>query len=489
MSSFSAALGDLAWLNLIGLSKLDNTVIEGGYIKTTLLNATYIRSSIINTSYIEGLTLNFAQGTIGNWRIGGDLLYSGLLSSNNIYAAASVGVFLKSNYNSSTPASSTPAIVIKGTNVENTLVRLYINNSSNWGIQGLVGNVTYFHLGSYNRIAGWNFTDTTLSSQTLVGGAPVMELNSYSRELTIRSSSTKYVRMFYSSASVFGLEHYDNGTRLFQLGSTNQIAGWQLYNNYIVSSNGTLRMHQTDGFIIYGATTTPSTHGTALVNSRIRMYYSASNNWGLKGYNSSGVAVFELGSTNKIAGWTFDQYTMWAGSKWTTSVSTGGVSIGTSSDDRHFRAFLNSQNYVEMKYGSSSNWGLKGVSAGAAIFQLGNVNKIAGFTFDANSLIGSTIKISPNSLLFYSGAVNISEFVFSAGSGWSDTAWRTTGTSVYKAQIMLSKNAHDEGRIQITAGNILIAADYLLQMYLPVGAGSLPKNSLYRDSNGYVRIV
>ena len=69
--------------------------------------------------------------------------------------------------------------------------------------------------------------------------------------------------MFYSSASVFGLEHYDNGTRLFQLGSTNQIAGWQLYNNYIVSSNGALRMHQTDGFIIYGATTTPSTHGTA----------------------------------------------------------------------------------------------------------------------------------------------------------------------------------------------------------------------------------
>ena len=97
-------------VNLIGLSKLDNTVIEGGYIKTTLLNATYIRSSIINTSYIEGLTLNFAQGTIGNWRIGGDLLYSGLLSSNNIYAAASVGIFLKSN-------NSTPAIVIKGTNV------------------------------------------------------------------------------------------------------------------------------------------------------------------------------------------------------------------------------------------------------------------------------------------------------------------------------------------------------------------------------------
>ena len=340
LSNFSAALGDLAWLNLIGLSKLDNTVIEGGYIKTTLLNATYIRSSIINTSYIEGLTLNFAQGTIGNWRIGGDLLYSGLLSSNNIYAAASVGVFLKSNYNSSTPASSTPAIVIKGTNVEHTLVRLYINNSSNWGIQGLVGNATYFHLGSYNRIAGWNFTDTALSSQTLVGGAPVMELNSFSRELTIRSSSTKYIRMFYSSASVFGLEHYDNGTRLFQLGSTNQIAGWRLYNNYIVSSNGTLRMHQTDGFIIYGATTTPSTHGTALVNSRIRMYYSASNNWGLKGYNSSGVAVFELGSTNRIAGINFDNQRLWAsnnnweinsnGSVKFTSGQIGGFAISNS---------------------------------------------------------------------------------------------------------------------------------------------------------------
>jgi hypothetical protein len=475
LSSFSAALGDLAWLNLIGLSKLDNTVIEGGYIKTTLLNATYIRSSIINTSYIEGLTLNFAQGTIGNWRIGGDLLYSGLLSSNNIYAAASVGVFLKSNHNSSTPASSTPAIVIKGTNVENTLVRLYINNSSNWGIQGLVGNVTYFHLGSYNRIAGWNFTDTTLSSQTLVGGVPVMELNSFSRELTIRSSSTKYVRMFYSSASVFGLEHYDNGTRLFQLGSTNQIAGWQLYNNYIVSSNGALRMHQTDGFIIYGATTTPSTHGTALVNSRIRMYYSASNDWGLKGYNSSGVAVFELGSTNRIAGINFDNQKLWSsnnnweinsnGSVKFTSGQIGGFAISNSGlvndDNTAYIICRNNSQDLDARIGASV------FPASSGVVGLGYFYNRTTLSSNLYGIYIDTMTSSDSSLYFSCAlyAANRKEYSSSEPHHWTHYAASFVGQVridsgnliIYNGKVMENNVYHS-----ITLNNV----DY---NYLPVG--------------------
>lgn len=494
LSSFSATLGDLAWQNLIGLSKLDNTVIEGGYIKTTLLNATYIRSSIINTSYIEGLTLNFAQGTIGNWRIGGDLLYSGLLSSNNIYAAASVGVFLKSNHNSSTPASSTPAIVIKGTNVENTLVRLYINNSSNWGIQGLVGNVTYFHLGSYNRIAGWNFTDTTLSSQTLVGGVPVMELNSFSRELTIRSSSTKYVRMFYSSASVFGLEHYDNGTRLFQLGSTNQIAGWQLYNNYIVSSNGTLRMHQTDGFIIYGATTTPSTHGTALVNSRIRMYYSASNNWGLKGYNSSGVAVFELGSTNQIAGINFDNQKLWSsnnnweinsnGSVKFTSGQIGGFAISSSGlvndDNTAYIICRNTSQGLDARIGASV------FPASSGVVGLGYFYNRTTLGTNLYGVYIDTMTSSDSSLYFSCAlyAANRKEYSSSEPHHWTHYAASFVGQVridsgnliIYNGKVMENNVYHS-----ITLNNV----DY---NYLPVGRARVFMLSVGGSSYSIMRL-
>lgn len=618
LSTFESSLGDLAFSDLIGKAQLDTTVISGGYLVNTLINTVWLQAQIITTTYIEGMTLNFQQGTIGGWKIDGNLLYTGLLSSNNELNDESHGIFLRSNEDGR-------SIVIKGLDANNT-VRLYTSPSGGtWGITGMVAGSTIFQLGSINRIAGWNFTNSTFASQVTIPNTitPVMEINSSLRHFQIRVSTIEYIKMFYTNNTNWGIEHKYQNTSLFQLGSTNQIAGWHFGTDYmgknsggrflvmsnnptgnatvdggnsylragfgmynhdnlldplvpaiklirvgvisnpdtagtfpttpiygiqigvrkpgvgyrdifrsdslgnskiagvnfdnesmwtdnwrlnadgtatfnkgkiggwtidtasIASENEFVRLHKTSGIVVSNATTTDNVFAN---NNRVNMYYFSPTDWGLTG-RVGGNIIFRLGATNQIAGWTFEQNVMWAGSKWSTSVSTGGVSIGTRSDDRHFRAFLNSQNYVEMKYVSSSNWGVKGVSNGSTIFQLGNVNKIAGFTFDANSLTGTTLKISPNSLLFYSGAVDISEFVYSAGSGWSDTAWRTTGTSVYKAQIMMSKNKNGEGRLQLTAGTILIAADYNLQMYLPVGAGNRPTSTLYRDSNGYVRIV
>jgi len=621
LSTFESSLGDLAFSDLIGKAQLDTTVISGGYLVNTLINTVWLQAKIITTTYIEGMTLNFQQGTIGGWKIDGNLLYTGLLSSNNELNDASHGIFLRSNEDGR-------AIVIKGLD-ENNTIRLFVNATGGaWGITGMVAGSTIFQLGFINRIAGWNFTNSTFASQVTIPNTitPVMEISSSLRHFQIRVSTIEYIKMFYTNSTNWGIEHKYQNTSLFQLGSTNQIAGWHFGTDYMGMNNGGNRfivmsnnptvsaainggvsylragfgmfnydsvldplvpaiklirvgvvsnpdtpnsfpttpiygiqigvrkpgvgyrdVFRTDSlgnskiagvnfdnesmwtsnwrlnangtanfgqwhftkYYMYGGPTVLTPDDDAFIGvylrandilnyyavvaqkdaeNRVSFYQNSPTNWGFLGV-TGGNTVFQLGDTNKIAGWSFDANTMWAGSKWTTSVTSGGVSIGSLSTDRHFRAFLNSQNYVEMKYVSSSNWGLKGVSAGSAIFQLGNVNKIAGFTFDANSLIGTTLKISPNRLLFYSGAVDISEFVYSAGSGWSDTAWRTTGTSVYKAQIMMSKNTNGEGRIQITAGDILIAADMRLQMYLPVGAGNRPTSTLYRDSNGYVRIV
>ena len=59
----------LAYEDLVEIAKLGNTVIVGGYIKTTLLDAAYIRSNIINADYIETLEINAIQGTIGGIEI------------------------------------------------------------------------------------------------------------------------------------------------------------------------------------------------------------------------------------------------------------------------------------------------------------------------------------------------------------------------------------------------------------------------------------
>lgn len=54
---FRSSLGDMAWEDLVGVAKLDDTVIQGGFIKTTLLDADYIRAAIINATYINSLEI------------------------------------------------------------------------------------------------------------------------------------------------------------------------------------------------------------------------------------------------------------------------------------------------------------------------------------------------------------------------------------------------------------------------------------------------
>ena len=56
VTNLQNSLGDLAFENLIGLAKLDSTVIQGGYIKSTLLdvNAIRISGSLATTSEAQG---------------------------------------------------------------------------------------------------------------------------------------------------------------------------------------------------------------------------------------------------------------------------------------------------------------------------------------------------------------------------------------------------------------------------------------------------
>ena len=44
LSTLSSSLGALAYEDQVTLSKLDSTIIQGGYIKTTLIDASSIRS-------------------------------------------------------------------------------------------------------------------------------------------------------------------------------------------------------------------------------------------------------------------------------------------------------------------------------------------------------------------------------------------------------------------------------------------------------------
>lgn len=67
-------LKSLAYQDVVEVSKLGSTVVQGGYLKTSLLDANYIKTGIINADYINSLqitanNITATTGTIGTWNI------------------------------------------------------------------------------------------------------------------------------------------------------------------------------------------------------------------------------------------------------------------------------------------------------------------------------------------------------------------------------------------------------------------------------------
>ncbi|MBP3576379.1 MAG: hypothetical protein J6J55_07785, partial [Paludibacteraceae bacterium] len=119
--------------------------IAAGSITAAKLDAASIKSDIINTNYINGLECTFTKGTIGGWTIA-----SNKISHSQIALDATnkrIAVF-------STTGSATSG----------QRVQLYYNSNSDFGFLAVSSTgATLVSLGSYNVIAGWAITPTTIS--------------------------------------------------------------------------------------------------------------------------------------------------------------------------------------------------------------------------------------------------------------------------------------------------------------------------------------
>lgn len=67
----SEGLGSLAYDDAVGLAKLDDTIITGGYIKTTLLNASNIKtgSLVVGGIGTEGISNILVKDSLGNTKV------------------------------------------------------------------------------------------------------------------------------------------------------------------------------------------------------------------------------------------------------------------------------------------------------------------------------------------------------------------------------------------------------------------------------------
>ena len=119
--------------------------IAAGSITAAKLDAASIKSDIINTNYINGLECTFTKGSIGGWTI-----TSNTISNSQISMDAANKRFV---------VYSTTATPTSGQRVQ-----LYYNNNNDFGFLAVSSTgSTIVSLGSYNIIAGWAITPTTIS--------------------------------------------------------------------------------------------------------------------------------------------------------------------------------------------------------------------------------------------------------------------------------------------------------------------------------------
>ena len=119
--------------------------IAAGSITAAKLDAASIKSDIINTNYINGLECTFTKGSIGGWTIA-----SNKISNSQISMDAANKRFV---------VYSTTATPTSGQRVQ-----LYYNNNNDFGFLAVSSTgSTIVSFGSYNVIAGWAITPTTIS--------------------------------------------------------------------------------------------------------------------------------------------------------------------------------------------------------------------------------------------------------------------------------------------------------------------------------------
>jgi YHS domain-containing protein len=202
--------------------------------------------------------------------------------------------------------------------------------------------------------------------------------------------------------------HYElnvkkEGADIVRLGSNiNKIADWSiepmLLKSKVNSSGGYVRIYSTDSVSDILVTSDGNLSGAS---GNFVQLFSTPTTYGLN-IKKGGKTVAQLGSTNQIAGWDFSDYQLYSTSDGYTIRAINAKGTG----EPRFEVMKDSQNYVRMFYArNGSGWGIRGVQANNAVFQLGSLNKIAGWSFDHNALYSGSAKETSG---YTSGGMTIS---------------------------------------------------------------------------------
>lgn len=210
--------------------------------------------------------------------------------------------------------------------VEDALTGVYIGpdllgEAQTIGLYGYYLSKEIFHLNADGgMIGGWDINEAGISS----GNLKIL-----SEGTIIAGTSTQT----YWSLKADGNASFANGNVTFKpngdatfngeiIAEKGNIAGWSINEDYIISKGVVL---DSDTMLIGLVNQRNYTYTTGIKfiqdvaqKGGVYMLYSDTNDYGLIGYSLNQQCVFRLGSTNFIAGWSFDHQAIYTGTKNTT---------------------------------------------------------------------------------------------------------------------------------------------------------------------------
>ena len=219
-----------------------------------------------------------------------------------------------------------------------------------------------------------------------IGGASIgTDYLKYDPYWQISASSATSDPVSFISSSAFKVSADGRMTA-----SAGKIASWVIDGDVIKSTNwGTLGAGGNQGILLEGDAT-PRMKIAKGDDDYVLLQFGGDSNWGIKG-NNSGNSIFELGSTNQIAGWTFDNEKL-----------TGNNIIISSSGD------IQTADFQSAEFGTGRGYKLG--ADGIAEFEEAKIRgtlKTAVFEKDTVSAVGGQLIVS-NATAVKSGSLILS---------------------------------------------------------------------------------
>ena len=419
--------------------------IGGFSIDASTISSSNNNLILKSSGQITGSTVQFSGGTIGGFDLG-----STSLSTTTFQLSAST--------NANDPVS--------------------FISSSDFKVSAN-GRIT----ASAGLIAGFSIIGDNLDS---VDGTLKLDGGS-TPTVKVLKDSDEFVEMFFNSAGDYGLKGVQGGNAVFKLGSANQIAGWTFDNEKIFNT----------GVIISASYGFKVNDGTDDGNDFVDIAYR-NDSWGIKG-RSAGVNIFELGSTNQIAGWTFDNEKLVGGqmiiSKDGTIQSDGFV---TNLPGSGFRLTAASGGMLEVE-----NARIRGTLS-TAVFEKETVNAVGGQLYVANSTVLTSSVLHPDP--YYTATdttmsvVNVTGFTGSYNDDGEILALKKVTDTGFATEYVLVQSAsrNSGGSENDFSGNIYVIRGYTaneqtsslgdLVSVAQTYSGSQVLVSTGRPGTGYIRL-